>query len=41
MPPRDPRGVRVQYGDEILVGRAVIKVIVGSVISEATERDRS
>jgi len=30
VPPRDPRGVRVQSGDEVQVGRAVIKVIVGA-----------
>jgi hypothetical protein len=29
VPPRDPRGVRVQSGDEVQVGRAVIKVVVG------------
>jgi hypothetical protein len=29
VPPRDPRGVRVQSGDEVQVGRAVIKVMVG------------
>ena len=29
VPPRDPRGVRVQSGDEVQVGRAVIKVLVG------------
>jgi hypothetical protein len=29
VPPRDPRGVRVQSGDEVQVGRAVIRVIVG------------
>jgi hypothetical protein len=27
--PRDPRGVRVQSGDEVQVGRAVIRVMVG------------
>jgi len=26
VPPRDPRGVRVQSGDEVLVGRAVIRI---------------
>jgi len=27
--PRDPRGVRVQSGDQILLGRAVLKIVVG------------
>jgi hypothetical protein len=26
VPPRDPRGVRVQSGDEVHIGRAVIRV---------------
>ncbi|MEO7271610.1 MAG: FHA domain-containing protein [Vicinamibacterales bacterium] len=30
VPPRDPRGVRVQSGDEILVGRAVIQIELGT-----------
>jgi hypothetical protein len=29
VPPRDPRGVRVQSGDELQVGRAVVRVVVG------------
>jgi hypothetical protein len=29
VPPRDPRGVRVQSGDEVQVGRAVIKLVLG------------
>lgn len=28
VPPRDPRGVRVQSGDEVLVGRAVLRIVV-------------
>ena len=30
VPPRDPRGVRVQSGDEVLVGRAVMRIEIGS-----------
>jgi hypothetical protein len=29
VPPRDPRGIRVLSGDEVQVGRAVIRLIVG------------
>ena len=29
VPARDPRGVRVQSGDEVQVGRAVIRVMLG------------
>jgi hypothetical protein len=29
LPPRDPRGVRVRSGDDIHLGRAVIRVVVG------------
>ena len=29
VPARDPRGVRVHSGDEVLVGRAVIKLVIG------------
>jgi hypothetical protein len=30
VPPRDPRGVRVQSGDEIQVGRAVLRLTIGT-----------
>ncbi len=30
VPPRDPRGVRVQSGDEVVIGRAVIRVTLGA-----------
>jgi hypothetical protein len=29
VPPRDPRGVRVCSGDEVQVGRAVIRIVIG------------
>ena len=29
VPPRDPRGVRVLSGDEVQVGRAVLRVVIG------------
>lgn len=34
VPPRDPRGLRVQSGDEVQLGRAVIRLAIGLMVVE-------